>query len=250
VPLSQNHFVAHRGYMELYPENCWSGLEAALKLGAKWIECDIQMATPGHFILLHDADFQRTAGESLSAFGMSTDQMMRLSVHEPDRLGAQFYPEPVISLTELIDRLSYYPEARAMVEIKEESIVHWGLEAVMKPLLAQLESAKKQCVLISFSVEALEFAKKQSDLELGLVLRHYDEASIETAQTLSPAFVICNYNKLPTNTPPTDGPWQWMLYDITDPVLVERWIKLGIDLIETRDIGLLLNYANSKDTPS
>lgn len=246
MPLSHDHFVAHRGYMELYPENCWSGLEAALKRGAKWIECDIQMTTPGHFILLHDADFQHTAGENLSVFGLSADQMTRLSVHEPERLGTAFYPEPILSLDELLDRLPYYPAARAMVEIKEESIAYWGLEAVMQPLLAQLESSKRQCVLISFSVEALEFAKKQSDMELGLVLRHYDDASITTALELSPAFVICNHEKLPPNTPPMDGPWQWMLYDITDPVLVKQWVKLGIDLIETRDIGLLLNHVENQ----
>ncbi|WP_260843353.1 glycerophosphodiester phosphodiesterase family protein [Sedimenticola selenatireducens] len=230
--------------MELYPENSWSGLEASLKLGAKWIECDIQMTTPGHFILLHDADFQRTAGENLSAFGLTADQMMTLSVHEPGRLGTQFHPEPVISLDELLIKIPLYPDARAMVEIKEESIQHWGLEAVMKPLLIQLEPVKRQCVLISFSLDALEYANKNSGIELGLVLRNYDDASLAAAHTLSPAFVICNYKKLPPDTPPTRGPWQWMLYDITDPILAEQWAELGIDLIETRDIGLLLKYVD------
>ena len=53
--------VAQRGYMHTYPENTWLGLEAALKAGACWIEFDLQMCADGRFVLLHDADFKRTA---------------------------------------------------------------------------------------------------------------------------------------------------------------------------------------------
>jgi glycerophosphoryl diester phosphodiesterase len=53
--------VAHRGSLLRYPENTWLGLEAALKAGACWLEFDIQMCADGRFVLLHDADFNRTA---------------------------------------------------------------------------------------------------------------------------------------------------------------------------------------------
>ncbi|MCW8948812.1 MAG: glycerophosphodiester phosphodiesterase family protein [Sedimenticola sp.] len=242
MTITRSQLVAHRGYMEHYPENCWSGLQAALDLGAHWIEFDIQMNVQDHFILLHDADFQRTAGQSVSVFGLHEKQMASISVHEPARLGAQYAPEPIITLEQLLLRLEQYPDARAMVEIKEESLDHWGLIEVMKPLLTLLETNKKQCVLISFSLDALSYAKKNSNIDLGWVLRRYNDKSLQEARKLSPEFLICNHTKLPQDAPPTKGPWQWMLYDITDPLEVKQWGEKGIDLIETRDIGLLISH--------
>ena len=239
---SSIQLVAHRGYMELFPENCWTGLKAAIEIGAQWIEFDIQMCTPGHFVLLHDADFQRTANIPLSVFNISEQQLQTISVHEPERLKERYAPEPVISLNDLLGKLTDYPRARAMVEIKEESLEHWGLEQVMQPLLSILEPFKTQCVLISFSLDALQYAKHHSDLEIGWVLRRYDKASLATALELKPEFLICNHIKLPDNQPAVTGPWQWMLYDITDPELAKQWKKCGIDMVETRDIGSMINH--------
>jgi glycerophosphoryl diester phosphodiesterase len=127
-----------------------------------------------------------------------------------------------------------------MVEIKEESLDHWGLEPVMQSLLPVLDRFKAQCVLISFSIEALRYARDHSDLVTGWVLRNYDQTSITQALELNPQYLICNHTKLPRDDPPAAGPWRWMLYDITDPDLAVHWMKRGIDLIETRDIGNLI----------
>lgn len=244
MAFAPTQLVAHRGYMALFPENTWVGLKAALDLGASWIEFDIQMPTEGQFILLHDDNFQRTAGNPDSVFNLDKEAIASLSVHEPERLGDQFYPEPVTGLEELLIKLKQYPNARAMVEIKEESLNHWGLEAVMRPLLSQLQNHKTQCVLISFSLPALTYAKAQSDIDLGWVLRRYDNPSIEQARELSPRYLICNHTKLPTDAPPIDGPWAWMLYDLTDPSVIEKWVEQGIELIETRDIRSLINHCS------
>ncbi len=242
MTITTKQLVAHRGYMECYPENSWSGLKAALDLGASWIEFDIQMATEGHFVLLHDADFDRTAGTAVPVFELSKKTLSALSVHEPVRFGKKFCPEPVIGLEEMLIKLRNYPKARAMVEIKEESINYWGLESVLDPLLNQLEPYKEQCVLITFSLEALTYAKSQSDIDLGYVLRHYDDQTINEARELSPRYLICNFTKLPESGSPAAGSWEWMLYDITDPAVIKQWSERGIQLIETRDIGVLLKH--------
>ncbi|MGB5604522.1 MAG: glycerophosphodiester phosphodiesterase family protein, partial [Gammaproteobacteria bacterium] len=54
--------VAHRGYMEKYPENSLSSIEAALQAGACMVEFDVQMDANGQLLLLHDDNFKRTAG--------------------------------------------------------------------------------------------------------------------------------------------------------------------------------------------
>ena len=151
--------VAHRGDMQAYPENTWQGLQAALEAGACWIEFDLQMCADGRFILLHDADFKRTANTPVSVFDINTEQLLDISVHEPARLGERYAPLPVTDLDSALLRLSAFPNARAMVEIKQESLERWGLERVVDPLLERLKPWHSQCVLISYSHRALRYAK-------------------------------------------------------------------------------------------
>jgi len=242
-----SRLVAHRGYMEMYPENSWRGIQAALDTGANWVEFDIQMYKPGQFILLHDADFQRTANYPGALFDIPEAQLQEISIHEPERLGERFNPEPICFLEEALTRLVQYPSARAMVEVKEESLTHWGLKPVMQALLPILTGFKTQCILISFSIDALEYAKNHCDIDIGWVLRNYDQRSVTRALGLNPQYLICNHTKLSQDKMPASGPWRWMLYDITDPDLAVHWMHQGIDLIETRDIGKLVVHASITD---
>ena len=232
--------VAHRGYLLHYPENTWPGLEAALKAGACWLEFDIQMCADRTFILLHDADFNRTAHRVQSVFETQSGDIKSISVHEPDRLGEQFAPVIAPALTDVMTRLTDFPAARIMVEIKEESLEHWGLETVMDTLLQSLQPFHAQCVLISFSHDALGYAMQHSALRTGWVLQQYDKAHWQRAQSLNPDFLICNHTKISEQEPLWTGAWQWMLYDITDPSLALDWAARGAALIETADIGSML----------
>jgi glycerophosphoryl diester phosphodiesterase len=52
--------------------------------------------------------------------------------------------------------------------------------------------------------------------------------------------MICNYRRIDNEL--WQGNWQWMLYDITDPELALQWAEKGADLIETGDIGGMLQH--------
>jgi glycerophosphoryl diester phosphodiesterase len=89
--------VAHRGFLKRYPENTWRDLEAALKIGAKWLEFDIQLCRDGVFVLLHDDNFFRTARIDRSVFDLDSTQI-DFSVPEPQRFGHEFEPTPLPAL--------------------------------------------------------------------------------------------------------------------------------------------------------
>ena len=234
--------VAHRGYMQHYPENTWLGLQAALKSGACWIEFDVQMCADGRFILLHDVDFERTAGTAVSVFDIDNRQLDTISVHEPARLGERYAPLPVCDLDTVLGKLPAFPGARAMVEIKQESLEQWGLARVMDALLEKLEPHLNQCVLISYSHRALSYAAQRSSIDIGWVLDVYDRANLQQAELLDPQFLICNERKVPQGQIPRSGNWKWMLYDISDPALALQWAARGVELIETRAIGAMLQH--------
>lgn len=230
--------VAHRGYMKHFPENTWPALEAALQAGARWLECDVQMCRDGEFVLLHDDNFVRTAGVELSVFQVDSRDIA-VSVHEPQRFGDRYAPTPVTRLADVLRQIAAWPEARIMVEIKQESIDRRGLDTVMEKLLAQL-AACEQCVLISYNRAALEWACRRSAIPVGWVLHEYDATHRHQAISLAPDYLICNERKIDATDTLWPGPWRWMLYDIVDPQRALSWAARGVELIETCDIGALL----------
>ncbi len=234
--------VAHRGYMAHYPENTWAALQAALEAGACWLEFDVQMCADGRFILLHDADFGRTGGDPRCVFTLDRPTLQGISVHEPDRLGERFFPTAAPGLESVLQRLATFPAAHALVEIKDESLERWGMEKVLDALLALLAPFRQQCTLIAYNDAALAYAQDQGDFRVGWVLRHYDQWHLERARQLQPRFLICNERKIPAEDTPWRGDWQWMLYDITDPEQALQWAARGVTLVETRDIGAMLQH--------
>lgn len=234
--------VGHRGDMLKHPENSWPALRAAVDAGACWLEFDVQMCADGTFVLLHDTDFQRTGADARSVFELDAETCKTLSVHHPDRFGNRFNPAPTPLLDEVLKWLSTQPDVRAMVEIKTESLEHFGRETVMQALLETLNPYQDQCVLISFDDVVLKIAREHTSLELGWVVFRYDDEHRQRAEQLKPQYLICNQRKVPQQEPLWPGDWRWMLYDILEPEQALNWAQQGIDLIETGDITRLLKH--------
>ncbi len=234
--------VAHRGDMQQYPENSWPALRAAVEAGACWLEFDVQMCADGSFVLLHDTDFQRTGLDTRQVFDLDSETCRNISVHQPDCFKNCFVPTPVPQLDEVLAWLDTLPAVRAMVEIKAESLDHFGCETVMQALLETLTPHSEHCVLISFNDEALQFASRHASLELGWVIHRYDDLHKQRAEQLNPHYLICNQQKIPSHKALWAGAWRWMLYDIRDPQQAIEWAQQGIDLIETGDIIRLLKH--------
>lgn len=54
--------IAHRGASALAPENTMEAFEKAFRMGAHWIELDVQMALCGTLVVAHDRSLKRVAG--------------------------------------------------------------------------------------------------------------------------------------------------------------------------------------------
>jgi glycerophosphoryl diester phosphodiesterase len=248
--------VAHRGDNTNYPENSYSGIESALKTGAHYIEFDIQMNKDGSFLVIHDADFNRTAGVDLSVFDVSDTEVSPISVHHPENFKKKseekskkeskelHYPTPVPFLSDIMNLFKQYPKAKALVEIKNESIERWGLEKIMTTLLHDLKDFVTQAIVIGYSDAALEYTQKHSEHQTGLVFNRYDKDIQETANKLKPDYMICPYDiipKDPLKEKVWQGRWQWMVYSINDKTVAQQALdRSDVDFIETDDIRLML----------
>ncbi len=236
------YLVAHRGLMETYPENTMVSLESALLSGATYIEFDVQCTADGQLVVFHDTELLRTTGVKGSLFEMTYDELKHIRAHEPERFSLAFFNQHIPLLTDVVKLLQAHPRVTAFIEIKEETLKHYGTNQIMPDLLKILDIVHSQCVIISFAESAIEYTKNNSDFLNGWVLHNYNDISHQIAKNLKPDYLIVNHRKIPKDTDPWPGNWHWMVYDITDPELALHYASHNIPLIETRNISRMLEH--------
>jgi glycerophosphoryl diester phosphodiesterase len=66
---------AHRGFTKNFPDNTLEAFEAAIKIGADGIECDVHETSDSHFIIYHDDDIK---GKAISEMTLAEVREVRL----------------------------------------------------------------------------------------------------------------------------------------------------------------------------
>lgn len=238
--------VGHRGYPGKYPENTLISLEAALDNGARYIEFDLQMTDDEVFVLLHDDNLKRVCGVDRSVFTLTSRTIRNFQANEYERFKYKYEGLHLARLDQALLLMHEYPDAIAMVEIKSETLRHFGVNKVMPLLLEQLASVKDRCFVISFDLEALQFIKQNSDFAVGFILPKFDAHYHDLAVKLQPELLVCNYMKLPEVTDENEdkilwpGEWEWMLYLINDAKLAMHYANIGVKYIATDTVGKLI----------
>lgn len=220
-------WVAHRGWMARYPENTLAAVMAAINAGGEFVEIDIQLSRDGVPVLLHDATLKRTTGLPGSVFDYSVDALALLEGCD------------IARLSEVVAAVGKQPEVTLFVEVKDESVAHFGLEKTVEAVIHAIGEGIGQCVVIAFDERVLTYARQQAAIAIGWILEAFDAEAHCTAEALQPEYLICNHKKL-AGQPPWPGTWQWMLYEINDRKTAIDFAEQGVALIETADIGGML----------
>ena len=238
LPLPE--LIAHRGFAARYPENTRIALRAALELGVRYVEFDVQLTADGIPVLLHDADLARTAGTAGNVLDMSLRELVGVRVGEPARFGDRF-SEPVPVLEDIVRLLSAYPGANAFVEIKRASLRRFGISYVLERVMRCLEPVIDRCAVISFEYHAAQQARQLGARKIGWVIDAWHDRIRGAAVTLAPDYLFVDHQLLPP-VPQSlwRGPWRWVAYEVDDPALALALAARGIDLIETMAIGPML----------
>lgn len=231
--------VAHRGWSSRYPENSIIAIQASIDAGCRWIEFDVQLSGDAAPMLFHDAALYRTTGFKGDIFDHSATGLTRMPLKQalPDsQVEKQFIPR----LSAALDLLPANPQLTYFVEIKDESLQVFDLEKTLHPLLAAIEAHKHQCVIIAYDWKALaEVRRRCKEISVGWILEAFDEENRQLAEKHAPEYLVCNHSKL-GDSKPWPGLWQWVLYEINDLATAVQYTRLGVDFIETSDIGNML----------
>ncbi len=240
-------FVAHRGYAWKYPENTLIAMAKAVEAGALFLECDIQLTSDIIPVLHHDPGLARSSGCGGTVMELSFEELSRLRFGEPSRFGGAFAGTEITTLRDMVKLLSENPAVSLFVEFKEESLERFGTGVMVGAVIEAIQPVMERCIAISFATAPLGEARRQGWRKTGWVVRRYNDESRKTAESLSPDYLFCNYEKIPPAPEALwKGNWKWALYEITDPAMAKKWLGLGADMIETMQIGEMLNAFRGK----
>lgn len=235
--------VAHRGFSAKYPENTLVAIEAALKLGARYVEFDVHLTQDAVPVVLHDSDLFRTTGRHAHIQSLSRTALADFNANFSSRFGQHFAFEPIPSLSECVALLQRWGAVSAFVELKRDSIRRFGAEFFLQRVLSALQPVLQRTILISFDEAILQLAKQADQIAIGWIFEDWTSPWNAVAERLQPQFLLTDYQSVPDRiTRLPQGPWQWVVYEIDDPAVAQSWLSCGADFVETNDIGTLLGY--------
>ena len=174
-PLSHTRIVAHRSGGNENAENTRSGLETAIALGAYGSEIDIQRTADGHYVVNHDATFERVAGDERSVKDMTLEEIQQLR-------------HPVPTLEEMLDASK--GRIILFIELKGSTADRRMCNDVVK--LIRERDMERQTVLLSFGYNLLDYVENRwPEIQTGYLTFLTDE---------DPAALRCDYVAVAENS--------------------------------------------------
>jgi len=232
--------VAHRGYTLHYPENTLLALGEAVKIGARYLEFDVQLSADRVPVLFHDRDLQRMCGQTGAIHDYPLTQLRQFSVSQFDTFGYRFVGNPITMLQEVVVFLAQHPAVFAFVELKRLSLQTFGIESVLNVVLPLLEPVREQVAIISYALDALRATRERSSFPVGAVFDHWQERKQVLLQSLQPEYLFTDIDELPHFGKLKHENCQLAVYECTDPARAVEVHRRGVDMVETFAIGEML----------
>ncbi len=229
--------VAHRGNARECPENTLPAFRSALALGIRYLELDVQLSADRVPVVLHDATLRRTTGRSGRVFDLTAAALSQLDTAGPERLGERHGGAIVPLLADVLHLVDDRPDVTVFVEIKRESLKHFGLEEVVGRVVDTCAPWRTQCVTISFELAAIARARELGAAAIGWVLGDLRDRTRLACEALAPEYVFVDVKKLSRTTPLWRGPWRWVVYEVDSLPAARALADRGVELIETMAVG-------------
>ncbi len=230
--------VAHRGEPDFFPENSLEGFASALRAGATYLETDVQLTGDGVVVLSHDEDLRRLTGKDINITQEAYSAFKNIPAGYPEKFSNRFDHCRIATLKQFADLAQHWPGVICFIEIKPESLDHFGHEVVIDKVVESLRAIEAQSVLISFDYDALVLARSKYCRAVGWVLPGWTEENRIKAEALAPEYLFVSKKICPRKQVEIwTGPWRWVAYTVNDSAEIEKFAALGINIIETNGIS-------------
>ncbi len=235
--------IAHRGYSGRYPENTLLAYQAAYQHGARYMECDLQLTHDRVPMVHHDASLKRMAGVDVDIRDTRAKVVKSMKAAYAARFDKEFEDNDFTTFRKLCKWLKKKSDVTMFVEIKQESIDRFGIPLFMDEVHRRILKAdiEKNCVIISFNSEVVEYSRKISSMQTGWVLPGWNNDYKAKAEELKSEYLFCDVELFPLDDEEVwRGVWQWALYNLDDVDSAIMMANRGLRYLETNQIGTLM----------
>ncbi len=232
--------MAHRGYRARYPENTLIAYEAAVEVGACFVELDVQLTRDEVPVLYHDRSLLRVSGQPGAIHQYSWEELSAFRAFEFERFGYRFAQNPICSLARFVEFLAAHPHVTAFVELKRVMVERFGADRAAAKVLATLQPAAGQCVIISYAPDALLAVRERGWQRIGAVVDQWRERRHAAIRALRPQYLFCDIDGLPRHGRLRVDDGRLAVFSTTDPRRARGLVQRGVDLVETDDIGAMI----------
>jgi glycerophosphoryl diester phosphodiesterase len=226
---------AHRGRSGVFPENTIAAFEAAIEVGADFMELDARRTADGEIVCVHDGTVDRTTDGMGEVAQMTLEEVSALDAGSWQ--GDEHAGERIPLLLEALEQIA--PRLVIDIEIKQRGIAEQVAEIV------EAAGAVRRVTVVSFETEDLLAAKRaQPRLACGLITSGSEDDSpevahelIETALDCGANFISCRHSNV-TETLVRECHLMGlslMAWTMDEPEDIRRMIDLRVD-------GLVSNY--------
>lgn len=237
--MDAEHFIAHRGWQSRYPENTLLAVEAAIDVGARYVEIDVQLSSDRVPHLFHDATLRRVSRQPGTVSDYTAEDLAEFCAGETRRFGQRFSGTALIPLERIVELFERHPHVHLFVEVKAEATEHFGSRIVHEAIAPVLAPIRKRCTLISFVHEYLKHARGQGWARVGPVLHAWKELHSDAVASLDPVVVFADRKLLPRGDL-SATPWPLAVYEVDDSYKARALLDRGVRWIETFAIGEML----------
>lgn len=232
---TREQVCAHRGASGVYPENTRAAFDAAAKVGAGWIETDIQCLADGELVIFHDAHLGRTAAGTAQVTAMSWPELAELDIGSWK--SAAFNSERPMRCEDLI---AWQREVRArpgiIWEIKCEDDLAAVNAAVTGVTQRLAEIGDHRCIVSSFSRAVLTLLRPQLPaIPMALIAEALPADGVSFCREYRLEGIHLDGHQVTKASAQVvrDAGVALRCYTINDVVEAERLIALGVSMIMT-----------------
>jgi glycerophosphoryl diester phosphodiesterase len=228
------HLVARGGDAAGYPENTLSAFQAALDLGVRFVEVDVQLSSNGVPMAVRGDDVSMD-GVLISIGDLTAAEVALVDASEAHRFGQRFKGTCIPRLVDVLSLITKRPETTVFVNLCRASLGRFGHDQVVAQVVETVKPFRSRCIVVSSDLPAIHRARRLTGLQIGWEIQAYDNHTRLKYEALQPDYLFCDLATLPPKGTLWKGPWRWAIRAAATLNDALDLASRGADFVSTRN---------------
>jgi glycerophosphoryl diester phosphodiesterase len=230
--------IAHRGASLFAPENTLAAVDAAYRMGAQWLECDVQLTKDHHPVIFHDFNLKRVTGRNAKVADLTLAEIKELDA------GRWFSPvyagEKIPTLSEWLQLTAHFGlGVNLEIKIEQDRFLPKMVDQVTSALKVHWRGDLPAPIISSFSQSCLEgFYKQDKNLQLGWLVKRWNNKVLAVLEEYQSFSLHAAYNCLSAERVQAVRATgkKVLAYTIDDLHLANYYWDLGVDAVFSNNL--------------